>query len=116
MGVLWALREAGRDVTGADLMVDSTVPLGAGLSSSAAIECAVAMAVTGLLGEEVSDDLRRALVPVCIRAETEIAGAPTGGWTRLSRCSPGPTPRCSSTSPPAPAGPWASARTLPRCW
>ncbi len=79
VGVLWALREAGRDVTGADLLIDSTVPLGAGLSSSAAIECAVAMAVTGLLGEEVSEGLRRALVPVCIRAETEIAGAPTGG-------------------------------------
>jgi galactokinase len=79
VGVLWALREAGRDVTGADLMIDSTVPLGAGLSSSAAIECAVAMAVTGLLGEEISDELRRDLVPLCIRAETEIAGAPTGG-------------------------------------
>ena len=63
VGVLWALREAGRDVTGADLMVDSTVPLGAGLSSSAAIECAVALAVTGLLGEDVSEELRRALVP-----------------------------------------------------
>jgi galactokinase len=79
VGVLWALREAGHDVTGADLMVDSTVPVGAGLSSSAAIECAVAMAVTGLAGSSSTDELRRALVPVCIRAETEIAGAPTGG-------------------------------------
>ncbi len=79
VGVLWALREAGHDVTGADLLVDSTVPVGAGLSSSAAIECAVAMAVTGLAGEAVDEDLLRALVPVCIRAETEIAGAPTGG-------------------------------------
>src|SRR5690348_15163332 len=37
------------------------------------------MAVTGLGGAPVDDDLRRALVPVCIRAETDIAGAPTGG-------------------------------------
>ncbi len=78
-GVPWALRESGVEVTGADLFVDSTVPLGAGLSSSAAIECAVAMAVMALVGEPVTPGLRQALVEACMRAETEIAGAPTGG-------------------------------------
>ena len=78
-GVPWALRESGVDVPGADLLVDSTVPLGAGLSSSAAIECAVAMAVTALAGAEVTPEVRDALVAACMRAETEIAGAPTGG-------------------------------------
>src|SRR6478735_8994790 len=49
-GVLWALREDGFDVPGVDVVVHGTVPLGAGLSSSAALECSVALAVCGLLG------------------------------------------------------------------
>ncbi|WP_182523416.1 galactokinase [Nocardioides dongkuii] len=71
-GVLWALREAGLGVEGADVYVDGTVPLGAGLSSSAALECAVAVAVA-------PDADRADLAAACIRAETEVAGAPTGG-------------------------------------
>ncbi|SDD19817.1 galactokinase [Nocardioides lianchengensis] len=71
-GVVWALREAGIDLAGGDLLVDGTVPLGAGLSSSAALECAVAVAVA-------PDVERRLLAAACIRAETEVAGAPTGG-------------------------------------
>src|SRR6478735_11702978 len=49
-GVLWALREDGFDVPGLDVLVHGTVPLGAGLSSSAALECSVALAACGLLG------------------------------------------------------------------
>ncbi|WP_327068524.1 galactokinase [Kitasatospora sp. NBC_01302] len=41
-GVVWALREAGYPIGGADLYFDSDVPSGAGLSSSAALECAAA--------------------------------------------------------------------------
>jgi galactokinase len=78
-GVLWALREAGLDVPALDLYVDGTVPLGAGLSSSASIECAVAFAVLGLLGVDPTPEVRRTIVDACIRAETEVAGAPTGG-------------------------------------
>jgi galactokinase len=43
-GVAWALREAGHDVPGLDAVVDGDVPLGAGLSSSAALEMAAARA------------------------------------------------------------------------
>jgi galactokinase len=78
-GVVWALREAGHRVPGVDLLVDSRVPVGAGLSSSAALECSVAVALADLLGLELTDDLRRELVEACIRAETEVVGAPTGG-------------------------------------
>jgi galactokinase len=78
-GVLWALREAGHDVPGLDVLVDGRVPLGAGLSSSAALECSVAVAVAEVLGLSLDDDLRHDLVTACMRAETEVAGAPTGG-------------------------------------
>src|SRR5690242_8672492 len=78
-GVLWAMREAGHDVPGLDVLVHGTVPLGAGLSSSAALECAVALAVCGVLGLEPTATVRRELVDVCVRAESEVAGAPTGG-------------------------------------
>ena len=43
-GVAWALREAGHEVPGLDVVVDGDIPSGAGLSSSAALECAVAVA------------------------------------------------------------------------
>ncbi|MCD4535283.1 galactokinase [Nocardioides sp. cx-169] len=79
VGVLWALQEDGWELPGVDLEVRSTVPMGAGLSSSAALECAVAVAMCGLTGRELTGDLRHQLVTACRRAESEVAGAPTGG-------------------------------------
>jgi galactokinase len=78
-GVLWALREDGWDVPGMDVVVDSRVPLGAGLSSSAALECSVALGVAEATGATLDDQLRAALVKACMRAEKDVAGAPTGG-------------------------------------
>ena len=80
-GVAWALRQAGHEVRGFDAVVDSCVPYGAGLSSSAALECAVAVALdeVNALGLAGDDDGRSRLAAACIRAENEIAGAPTGG-------------------------------------
>ncbi len=80
-GVLWALGQDGHAVRGVDVTVDSTVPVGAGLSSSAALECAVGAAVSDLYGLGLlADDAGRArLARACVRAENDIAGAPTGG-------------------------------------
>jgi galactokinase len=78
-GVLWALRQGGFDVPGLDIRIDSDVPIGAGLSSSAALECAVAVAVAGLLDLPLNERVRTRLAHACVRAETEYVGAPTGG-------------------------------------
>ena len=78
-GVVWALAEDGLEVPGLDVALESTVPVGGGLSSSAAVECAVAVAVAALAGAALDDALRHRLLAACIRAESEMAGAPTGG-------------------------------------
>lgn len=80
-GVLWALREAGHAVGGLDLLVSETVPLGAGLSSSAALECATALAAHDL--SRLSLD-RRELAAACIRAENDVVGASTGGMDQAA--------------------------------
>lgn len=66
---------------GADLMVDSTVPIGAGLASSAALECSVALSLFSLNtgNDHPNDALRRALARACMDAENYIVGANTGG-------------------------------------
>ena len=85
-GVFWALRDAGYAVPGADVALSSSVPVGAGLSSSAAVECSVGAALSDLtdLGLLADLDGRRRLATVCQRAENDIAGAPTGGMDQLA--------------------------------
>ncbi len=79
-GVLWAMREVGDiPLDGVDVFIHSTVPFGAGLSSSAALEAAVAIGMWSLTGQDATDAAMGQLVEICVRAETEIAGAPTGG-------------------------------------
>ena len=80
-GVLWALRQDGFEVGGLDVFIDSAVPVGAGLSSSAALECAAAVAVSDLyaLGLAETREGRVRLAARCVDAENVIAGAPTGG-------------------------------------
>ncbi|MFI5876500.1 galactokinase [Streptomyces sp. NPDC051445] len=74
-GVVWALREAGHAVTGADIHLSSTVPSGAGLSSSAALEVVVALALNDLYGLGLQG---WQLARLCQRAENVYVGAPTG--------------------------------------
>lgn len=74
-GVHWAFGLRGTAVPGMDILLDSDVPVGAGLSSSAAVECAVALAVNELSGAQLPPE---ELVLLCQQAENDFAGAPTG--------------------------------------
>ncbi|WP_372969020.1 galactokinase [Microbacterium sp.] len=81
LGVAWALRQADGIAasaavgSGLDIAIASDVPVGAGLSSSAAIEGATASALNDLWAAGLD---RPALARVGRRAENEAVGAPTG--------------------------------------
>ena len=75
LGVIWALRQRGIDVPGLDLLLDSDVPLGAGLSSSHAIECAVISALNDLTDAKLT---AQEMVLLTQQAENDFVGAPTG--------------------------------------
>lgn len=78
LGVVWALSQFGADlgaVPGLELYIDSDVPVGAGLSSSAALECSVAVALNDLWQLGMSPNT---LAAVGQRAENAAVGAPTG--------------------------------------
>ncbi|WP_399089867.1 galactokinase [Streptomyces sp. BBFR2] len=87
-GVVWAMREAGLPVGGLDLHLDSTVPTGAGLSSSAALEVATALALDGLYGLGLG---RQELARLAQRAENAFVGVPCGimDQTAAARCTTG---------------------------
>jgi galactokinase len=72
-GVVHGLRE--RAAGGLSVLVDSDVPAGAGLSSSAALTCAVALAVRDLLAPELT---RPDLIELARGSENDFVGAPTG--------------------------------------
>ncbi len=70
-GVAWALAERGISLRGMDAAIQGTVPIGAGLSSSAALEVAAGLALLASAGESVSPV---ALALACQRAENEFVG------------------------------------------
>jgi galactokinase len=80
-GAAWVLSLRGYDVPGLEIEVDSTVPIGAGLSSSAAIVCSVTTAVDDLLGLRLSAE---DLLAVTRSVENDFVGAPTGGMDQLA--------------------------------
>jgi galactokinase len=80
-GVAWAAREAGHAVGGADLVIASSVPAGAGLSSSAALECATGRALLDLHGVELPPiELAR----LAQRAENDFVRVPCGIMDQLA--------------------------------
>lgn len=75
LGVVVEFVRRGHPVPGVDIELDSAVPIGAGLSSSAALTCAVAVALRDLVAPGATE---RELIEIARRAENEFAGAPTG--------------------------------------
>jgi galactokinase len=73
LGVAWAMAEYA--TSGFDCFITSDVPVGAGLSSSAAIECAVAIGLNELWN---AGRTRQELALIGQKAENQVVGAPTG--------------------------------------
>ncbi|PRY13436.1 galactokinase [Kineococcus rhizosphaerae] len=94
-GVPWALLRKGFEglalTGGFDALVDGHVPYGSGLSSSAALECAVAVALGELVEAPLDDTGRAGLAGACQLAENVVAGANTGGMDQAAslRCHEG---------------------------
>ncbi|MFL6077774.1 MAG: galactokinase [Mycobacteriales bacterium] len=83
-GTVWSLNESGAGVQGLDLVLDSDVPVGSSLSSSAAVESVTAIALADLLGLDSLTGDRVALARLCQRGENEIVGVPSGLLDQLS--------------------------------
>jgi galactokinase len=75
LGSIWTLRRAGHPIGGFDLALDSQVPSGAGLSSSAAMECVTALATSVLSGVQLDE---MTIARLAREAENDFVGVPTG--------------------------------------
>ncbi|OBA83392.1 galactokinase [Mycobacterium sp. 1164966.3] len=80
-GVIWALRTAGHPVPGGAMSITSDLEMGSGLSSSAALECAVLGAIASAAGARIDIKEQARLAQ---RAENEYVGAPTGLLDQLA--------------------------------
>jgi galactokinase len=83
VGVAVMLERAGHRLRGANLLVHGEVPIGAGLSSSAAIEVAAGLALLGVSGLSMQ---RSDLAKLCQRAENEFVGARCGIMDQFISC------------------------------
>ena len=81
-GAVIELQSAGYALTGAELTISGDLPRRRGLSSSAALEVAVCLALLGIAGRAVTD--RIALARICSRIESEWVGAQTGLLDQLA--------------------------------
>ncbi len=82
-GVAWALAAEGLPLRGFDAVIHSTVPTGSGLSSSAALECSIAVVFRALGGWEMGG---ARMARLCLRAENEFIGLNCGILDQFSSC------------------------------
>jgi galactokinase len=83
LGVVWALRQAGVEVPACSMVMQGDVPLGAGLSSSASVEVATALALLSLTGADMP---RAEVAKLCQRAENAYVGASCGIMDQFIAC------------------------------
>ena len=83
LGVATLLQQDGYPLRGANILVDGEVPIGAGLSSSAAIEVASALAFLGLSSRDMP---LPEIAQLCRRAENEFVGARVGIMDQFVSC------------------------------
>ncbi|MHB1570589.1 MAG: galactokinase [Solirubrobacteraceae bacterium] len=81
-GAVAELRASGAQLAGARLEISGTVPRGSGLSSSAALEVALCLALLAVSGSPLPGRLE--LARICSRVENEWVGAPTGLLDQLA--------------------------------
>jgi len=75
LGVVWSLAQEGVSVSGFSMSLAGNVPVGAGLSSSASLEVATAMALLSHAGAELP---LKTVATLCRRTENEFVGAKSG--------------------------------------
>jgi len=80
-GVVWSLRQTGQPIPGGTMSITSDVEMGSGLSSSAALECAVLGAIATAAGMRIDAKEQARMAQ---RAENEYVGAPTGLLDQLA--------------------------------
>ena len=83
LGVAWALAGAGYALRGFDAVIHSTVPIGSGLSSSAALECAAAVVFRALGTLQLEPER---MAQLCLKAENEYIGLNCGILDQFSSC------------------------------
>lgn len=86
LGVLTTLANAGIPVRGFSLTLSGDVPIGSGLSSSAAIEVATALAVLSVAGPEARTFSMPEIARLCQRAENEFVGTQSGIMDQFIAC------------------------------
>ena len=80
-GVIWAMTRAGAALPGLDIVISSDLPIGSGLSSSAALSIAVAIAVNDIAAARFT---KIEIARIAQQAESEVAGVPTGLLDQLA--------------------------------